>query len=713
MRQRPINDSLCDKSILNTKMVILNSGEPQLKRQEILDYFHKSFDLDEAIYQVLKYDETFFLRADPLRHPLIFYYGHTSVFYINKLIIAKIIDKRINPRFESIFAVGVDEMSWDDLNEQNYDWPTVDEVQQYRNQVRNLVDELIKTMPLDMPINWDSPWWAIMMGIEHSRIHIETSSVLIRQLPLDQLRQYPLWQKCQDSGQAPQNELIDVEADQISLGKDFDAPLYGWDNEYGQENLSVDAFKASKYLVSNQEFLEFIEDGGYDNQKLWTEEGWQWRQYAQVQYPRFWRKNNDNSWLLRTFINEIPMAWNWPVDVNYLEAKAFCNWKTLKTGKPIRLPAEEEHQLLRQKYVQKDQPYWKKAPGNINLEHYASSCPVDKFAFGDFYDIIGNVWQWTETPINGLHGFKIHPIYDDFSTPTFDSRHNIIKGGSWISTGNESISDSRYAFRRHFYQHAGLRYVQSDKNIEIRTDHYESNPIIAQNCEFHYGPQYFNVDNYPKTIANIAIEAMGNTPKHKALDIGCSAGRCSFELANAFDHVTGLDFSARSIKPAVDFQKNGYLQYILTDEGQLISYHQKQLEDFDFDNLVDKVEFFQADPSNLKSLYTGYDLILTSNLTEMYDPQKFLETIHTRIKPGGLFVLASSYSWNEDFTEKTKFLGGFRKDGEPYTAWQAITDILKPYFGLIGEPQDIQLVKRDTSRKFQHEIAQVAIFKLK
>lgn len=45
---------------------------------------------------------------------------------------------------------------------------------------------------------------------------------------------------------------------------------------------------------------------------------------------------------------------------------------------------------------------WDKAPGNINLEYYASPCPVNKFKNGEFYDVIGNVWQWTETPITGF-----------------------------------------------------------------------------------------------------------------------------------------------------------------------------------------------------------------------------------------------------------------------------------------------------------------------
>ncbi|MCG2921888.1 SAM-dependent methyltransferase, partial [Escherichia coli] len=69
-----------------------------------------------------------------------------------------------------------------------------------------------------------------------------------------------------------------------------------------------------------------------------------------------------------------------------------------------------------------------RADGNIHLDYGASSCPVHVFQQGDFFDVRGNVWQWTETPTYPFNGFDVHPIYDDFTTPTFDGRHNLIKG---------------------------------------------------------------------------------------------------------------------------------------------------------------------------------------------------------------------------------------------------------------------------------------------
>ena len=76
-------------------------------------------------------DKAYYHKSIPLRHPLIFYFGHTATFFINKLILAGLVDKRINPRFESMFAIGVDEMSWDDLNDAHYDWPSVQQVKEY------------------------------------------------------------------------------------------------------------------------------------------------------------------------------------------------------------------------------------------------------------------------------------------------------------------------------------------------------------------------------------------------------------------------------------------------------------------------------------------------------------------------------------------------------------------------------------------------------
>lgn len=361
-----------------------------------------------------------------------------------------------------------------------------------------------------------------------------------------------------------------------------------------------------------------------------------------------------------------------------------------------------------------DQPYWSKAPGNINLEHYASSCPVDEFRFGDFYDLIGNVWQWTETPIYGFNGFEVHPYYDDFSTPTFDERHNLIKGGSWISTGNEATRDSRYAFRRHFFQHAGFRYVETEKPVPKYGNVYETDPLASQYAELHYGGKYFGEENFPAHCARIALELMKEKPRGRALDLGCAVGRASFELARGFEHVTGLDYSARFIKLAVELKEKGHFRYVLPEEGEIVSHHEVSLSLLGLDSIKDKVDFYQADACNLKPIYADYDLVLAANLIDrLYDPAKFLTTIPGRMTPGGLLILVSPYTWLEEFTPRDKWIGGFRKDGENVTTAQALEELLSPDFKKAAEPRDIPLVVRETGRKFQHVIAQMTVWERK
>ena len=371
----------------------LYGKDPEEKREEIRRYFHNTYDAFESLYGLLASDEVFYHRPEPLRHPHIFYFGHTAVFFVNKLVLAKLVDHRIDPELESIFAVGVDEMSWDDLDETRYDWPDVERTRKYRDEVRALVDRLITTLPLELPITWDSPWWILLMGIEHERIHIETSSVLIRQTPLEMIRPSPAWPRCPESGPAQRNELLPVPGGEVVLGKRPEDDYYGWDNEYGRRLARVPDFMASRHLVSNGEFLRFVEAGGYSQERWWSEEGWAWRRYARAEHPTFWRRG-EGGWLYRSLTEEFPLPADWPVDVNLHEAEAFCRWLSEESGERVRLPTEEEWYRLCEAARVPDLPEWgERAPANIHLEHWASACGVSRFAHGEFYDLIGNVWS--------------------------------------------------------------------------------------------------------------------------------------------------------------------------------------------------------------------------------------------------------------------------------------------------------------------------------
>ncbi|OHT09121.1 Generic methyltransferase [Tritrichomonas foetus] len=703
------------QNLITKDIDLSNSTDVEAKRAEILDYFLKTWEIDELIYKPLKDDEVFLHRGDPLRHVILFYYGHTAAFYINKMMIAKIIKTRINPEYESIFAIGVDEMSWDDLNNQHYNWPTAQQVREYREKVKEVVIKVIKETPLALPITWESPFWIIMMGIEHSRIHLETSSVLIRQLPINEVVPDRFGPICTKSGEAPINELISVPGGTVKLGKPFNHHLYGWDNEYGELIQEVKEFKASKYLVSNGEFLEFVKAGGYQKQEFWTEEGWNWRTYKKAEAPLFWIKIDDNfNYKLRLIDIEIPMPWNWPVELNYLEAKAFCNWKAKSSGKKIRMPTEAEWYRLHSYVGLPDLMEWKTAPGNINLEHYASPCPVNEFQNGDFYDVIGNVWQWCETTMTGYPGFKVHPIYDDFTTPTMDGKHNMIKGGSFISTGNEATIASRYAFRRHFYQHAGFRYIESEEDVSEPICDYEDDPEVTESCEFNWGDKFTDIPSFQHQLFEKVKEIVKGKSIKRVLDLNADTGRLPFELATEFEDITALDFSARFIKISIQLQEQGVARYMMKDEGDLVFYRDINLKDFNLTEKAKNILFMQADANNIKTLYTGYDLIIVPNLLEEISyPDRFLKQVHERLNANGTLIIASTFDWNEKKTNKEHWLGGFKKDGENVTSFDGMKEILSEHFNQSGEPFDMNFVVKKSSRVSELRKTQVSVWNLK
>lgn len=696
---------------LITKTIQLDKGNPDAKRTEIREYFLKTWEIDELLYTQLKSDEVFYHRGDPLRHILLFYLGHTAVFFINKMMLAGLIKKRINPDFESIFAIGVDEMSWDDLDEKHYNWPPVQQVREYRDKAKHVILDVIDTVSLSLPISWNDPFWIIMMGIEHERIHLETSSVLIRQLPLDEVVSCRFGNSCQDRGEAPANQMIRVPGGRMELGKPLNHPLYGWDNEYGTYIENVKDFEASQMLISNGEFLQFIQDRGYEQSVYWTEEGWSWCQFKQAEMPLFWRRKPDGYWL-RLVAEEIPMPWNWPVEVNYLEAKAFCNWKSAKTGQTYRLPTEAEWYRLAVHCKIPDQPAWEKAPGNINLEYYASPCPVNIFKSGDFYDVVGNVWQWTETPITGFPGFKVHSMYDDFSTPTFDGKHNLIKGGSWISTGNEATLHSRYAFRRHFYQHAGFRLVQSDEPLVIQDEPYETDMEVANSCENLWGQSAQT--NFHQQLANAIRKEIKGLNQMKVLDLNADTGRLAFELAPYVKELMALDFSARFIRMPIRLQERGFMRYIVRDENDLVFYREVVLADTGLDKDTEKIKFMQDNANNLKPIYTGYDLIIAPCiLEELSCPKQFLAGIHQRINEGGYLIIASDYDWERNHIKPECRPGGFKKDGEPMTSLDGIGELLSAHFSFEGNPSNLFKYEWLNSRKQLQRICEVTIWRKK
>ncbi|MBY0357148.1 MAG: 5-histidylcysteine sulfoxide synthase [Candidatus Obscuribacterales bacterium] len=714
-------------------------------RVEVRDYFNNSWTLTELLFSGLASEEAFYKPPyHELRHPLIFYYAHPAVLYINKLRIASLLEVPLNPYFESLFETGVDEMSWDDMSKNTMEWPTVAEVRAYRKQAYETILSVIDTHP-DLvsdhkPIGQEHPLWALFMGFEHERIHLETSSVLIRELPIHLVSPPAQWPKLVlDGGAYPKNDFVSVPATNVHYGKPKDWPTYGWDNEYGQRSVLLSDFEAAKFLTSNGEFLEFVVAGGYSQPDYWSETGWRWRSFRNTKHPAFWVDDGPDGlhkFKLRTCFEIVPMQLDWPVLVNYHEAKAFAKWKTSKDQKHYRLLTEAEHQALRQASdFANDQNLMVPTCCNINLQQ-GSESPVNQCSLpgSSVCDLFGNAWQWCEDHFNPLEGAKVHPYYNDFSTPCYDGQHQIILGGSFISSGDEATPWARFHFRPHFFQHAGFRLVRTAENnhggvVRIGDSpatlkQYDTNDALNEYMTLHFGSQELqmpfadgpaNACFFPQRCADLvnAWSDRLSLPKRKAMDVGCAVGGASFRLAEYFDSVVGVDLSEQFIRAANELKQNGQASFRYRIEADIFGTQQARV------NLpaTKKVEFRQADACSIPPEYVDFDAVLLANLLcRLPSPQACLNRMSGArglVRPGGLLVIVSPYTWMEKFAPRDVWLGGFvDHDGKDHFSEDGLKQLLADQFSLL-EIKDMPLVIAEHRRKYQYIVSQAMVWRRK
>jgi 5-histidylcysteine sulfoxide synthase len=438
-------------------------------RQEILAYFKRAWQTEDRLMKSLINPETFYSNPDPLRNLLIFYLGHSAVFYVNKLIRVSLLNERLNPHFEILFEIGVDPEKPDDIANifSSLRNAEVSKVWQYREQVYTAICELINTIAIALPITQEQPLWALMMAIEHQYIHIETSSMLIRQLPVDQLQRPDNWQYAPANDYTKPNEMVEVIGGVVQLGKPHDSNTYGWDIEYGDRIVNVETFFASKYLITNAEFLDFIKDDGYKNQDYWHQQSWEWKTQNNIHHPKFWIADH-GSYKYRAMFDEIEMPFDFPVEVNHYEAIAYCRWK----GDRTRLMSEAEWHLATYGSSAQTQNLLPQADLNptLNLDlnlnlKFGSPNSVGYLdqakSNSGLYDLRGNVWEWLSDNLTPFSGYQPHYLYESYSASYFDVKHNMMIGGSWITSGTEACKYYRNWFRPNFYQHTGFRIALS------------------------------------------------------------------------------------------------------------------------------------------------------------------------------------------------------------------------------------------------------------
>jgi hypothetical protein len=322
------------------------------------------------------------------------------------------------------------------------------------------------------------------------------------------VRSQPQWPVCpearHDLAAVPVNTLLPVAGGQGALGKQ-DA-TYGWDNEYGERHIELAPFQASRMLVSNAEYLAFVQAGGYET-RLVGRRGPGLAPVCQRPHAHLLgrRPPEPEQLQLRLMTEQVPMPWDWPVEVNQLEAAAFCRWKADQTGLPVQLPSEGVDAAAGA--TGRRSAGLDGGPGNINLARFASSCPVDACPQGSFFDLVGNVWQWTSTAIDGFEGFKVHPLRR-LLHPHLRRQAHPHQGRELDQHRQRGTQILPLRLPSPLLPARGLPLPGLTPSGARHREPYETDTLVAQYLDFQYGPSHFGVANYAEALAGSCQRAL-------------------------------------------------------------------------------------------------------------------------------------------------------------------------------------------------------------
>jgi ergothioneine biosynthesis protein EgtB len=379
--------------------------------------------------------EAFDIRPIPLRHPIRFYEGHLASFNFGMLLQSGFIKNDPQPELTTLFARGIDP-----LNKSAADKLTIE-----RWPDRGLVAEYIGRVDNEMSRAFEAGIDPLYLhtAVEHEEMHQETLMYLIHQLPHD-LKRKPAEARIDETGDLPPASWVQIEAGVVQLGADPRRVPFGWDNEFPPMRTEVRAAEIASRKVSNGDFLEFVDAGGYKNENLWSDSGWRFIQEAKISAPPFWRRDN-GEWQYQGLFESMPLPLDWPVYVSHIEATAFTRWRD------CRLPTEAEwHRAFESASAPR--------PDRDNFDFVSwNPSPVSGPNRG-LFQLAGNGWEWTSVPFGGFPGFKPFPHYPGYSADFFDGVHFVLKGASPVTPAPLVRTSFRNWFQDHYrYAYTAFR----------------------------------------------------------------------------------------------------------------------------------------------------------------------------------------------------------------------------------------------------------------
>ena len=434
-----------------------------LDRAGALERFATNRRRTRALFDLLD-ESVYYQRPISLRNPVIFYEGHIPAFSVNTLIKKALGRPGIDEHLENIFARGIDpESEATSIARGNPAWPSRAEVHQYVEAADRLIEQAIASADLDRPgdpmLDQARALWTIL---EHEEMHQETLGYIWHQVPYSLKRKPSGYHTVSLS---PPHAALSLHArigsGFATLGTDLREDVFAWDNECPLHRVHVNEFSIDVYNVTNGQFMEFVQAGGYRAPQWWRPDDWAWIESAQVSHPFFWERDGDR-WFWRGMFERVPLPETWPVYVTWAEAAAYARWRRL------RLPTDAEYQRAafgtpegRERSLPWGEAIPSPVPGNFDFTRWdpepVGAHPDGASAFG-VHDLIGNGWEWTSTPFGPFDGFAPLPTYPEYSAEFFDGDHFVMKGASPLTARTLVRRGFRNWFRpRYPYVYATFR----------------------------------------------------------------------------------------------------------------------------------------------------------------------------------------------------------------------------------------------------------------
>jgi iron(II)-dependent oxidoreductase len=370
-------------------------------------------------------EEAYYERSIALRHPIVFYEGHLPAFAVNTLVKWALGAPGLDAEMEKLFERGIDPDE-DAASPSVTQWPDRGRIQEFARLADARVDEALGETGERVP-------QAVGTILEHELMHQETLLYMFHQLSPERLRPQGARPRIHPQALA-HPAVVRIPAGCATLGASAGELTFGWDNEFPRTLIEVPSFEIDALPVTNREYLDFVDAGGYQTQRFWDEAGWRWINASRLEAPLYW-KRSENGWRWRALFEEVPLPLSWPVYVSHAEASAYCRFR----GR--RLPTEAEFhraaygtpEARERAHPWGDEPPQPGHHGNFGFVSWdpwpVGSCPAGDSAFG-VRELVGNGWEWTASLFQGFPGFTPMPSYPAYSSDFFDGRHFVLKGAS-------------------------------------------------------------------------------------------------------------------------------------------------------------------------------------------------------------------------------------------------------------------------------------------